>query len=161
MKALWIGLAVLGGLCLLCAGGGYWLFSRGKSLYDEGVVFAGSSFRTVAHDWNYEEFRALAAPGTQRPDREFFDDARRNLGPLKSASPGHVTAFKIRALDGDNAAFLDWTTDATFEMGEGQATLTVVGRGGTWKIYAFNVESPRLAHQADGSAQNDEPEIRR
>lgn len=161
MRTLWIGLAVLGGLCLLCAGGGYWLFSRGKSVYDDGLAFANRSFRTLAHSWSYDEFRALADPSVQDPDRAFFDDARRKLGPMISMTPGRVTAFKIRALNGDNAAFLDWTTDAQFELGEGKATLTAVGRNGTWKIYAFNVESPRLAHQADGSAQNDEPEIRR
>jgi hypothetical protein len=56
VKTLWIVLGVLGGLCLICAVGGYFLYAKVKGGFDEAGKFGDDSFRAIASNWDAKEF---------------------------------------------------------------------------------------------------------
>src|SRR5688500_9381049 len=74
MKPLWIVLGVLGGLCLICGIGGYFVFAKGKAAFDEAGTYGDASFKAIATNWDMQEFKSRLAPQvTQQNKPEVLD----------------------------------------------------------------------------------------
>jgi hypothetical protein len=162
MKVLWIVLGVLGGLCLICAGGGYFLFNKGKAVFDEAGKFGDESFRAVAANWDLGEFQKRAAPEIEKDNGKdaipnLIQRLSTQLGPLKGSFESHVTNFNAKTNNGVSYTTADWNADATFEKGPGHVTMELISRDGNWQILKFNVDSDAL--RGTGETQNDEPNL--
>lgn len=149
MKVLWIVLGVLGGLCLICAGGGYFLFSKGKGMIDEAGKFGDASLRAISANWSIDEFNKRAAPEIgQQNGKEaipaLLTKLSTKLGPLKGDFTSHLTNINAQNNNGASAIYVDWDTHANFEKGEGDVTMQLISRNGKWQILKFNVDSPAL-----------------
>jgi hypothetical protein len=159
MKVLWIVLGILGSLCLLCAGGSYFLLNKGKAVFDESGKYADESFQAIASKWDVEEFKKRAAPEIEQANGKdaipnLMSRLATQLGPIKGPFDSHLTS--VNTNNGITTA--KWNADATFEKGAGHATMELISRNGTWQILKFNVESEAL--KADpGETKNDEPNL--
>lgn len=149
MKVLWIVLGVLFGLCLICGGGGYFLFMKGKGVFDEAGKFGDDSFRAIATNWDVKEFERVAAPEiAEQSGKEaipnLMDRLSKQLGPLKGSFTSHVTSFKSQNNNGISATYADWNADATFEKGSGAVTMQLISRNGNWQVLKFDVQSTAI-----------------
>ena len=168
MKVLWIVLGVLFGLCLICAGGGYWVYSKGKGALDEAGKFGDESFRTIASSWNQQDFERLA-PDIAKDDLAKLNDLlSTKLGPLKGEFTSHVTSFNARNNNGATSIEADWNADANFEKGPGHVDMKLLKVGDKWQVQSFNVESKLLqesdtkteaAKPDEGGTKPDEPNL--
>jgi hypothetical protein len=158
MKILWIVLGVLAGVCLLCAGGGYFLFMKGKGALDEAGKFGDESFRSITASWDQSNFMSLAAPElkstVKQEEIDSYLAARKEaLGPLKSMD-SHVTSFNAQNNNGETTITAEWNATVTFEKGSGTASMQLVKHGDKWGIARFVVDSPAVAAN---QRQGDEP----
>src|SRR5579862_8028501 len=149
MKWLWIVLGVLLGLCLICGGGFYFLFSKAKGTFDEAAKFGDSSFTAIATSWDINEFNSRAAPEIAEQNGknavpELMNRLSTSLGKLKGTVSGHITNLSVKDNNGVNAEYADWKADVTFEKGPGQATMQLISRNGKWQIIKFDVVSDLL-----------------
>jgi hypothetical protein len=167
MKVLWIVLSVLGGLCLICGVGAFFLFNKGKAVFDETGKFGDDSFRAIATSWDPKEFDSRAAPEIAQQNGknaipDLLERLKSTLGPLKGGFTSHVTSFDSKNNNGVSITTATWIAQATFEKGAGSVTMDLVNRGDKWQILKFNVDSPLLtaAPTEDKSGtKNDEPNV--
>lgn len=148
MKVLWIVLGVLGGLCLLCGGCGYFAYSKGKLVFDEAGKFGDDSFTAITRTWDIQALQSRAAPEVEQQNGK---DALPNLVRLLSAKLGpmqnftsSITGINAQNNNGETSTYADWKATATFEKGTGTATMQLIKRGDKWQILKFNVESQAL-----------------
>jgi len=150
MKVLWIVLGVLACLCLLCAGGGYFIFNKGKAIFTEAAQAGDTSFQMIATTWDTKTFESLTAPEfgekyVKRAVPTLMNKYRTTLGPIKGTVSGHITSLNVRNNNGVSRSYATWTADATFEKGPGTATMDLVNENGKWLIMSFDVNSSAIA----------------
>jgi hypothetical protein len=164
MKILWIVLGVLGCLCLVCAGGGYFLYTKVRDVSDDTGKFGDESFRAIAANWNVNEFKKRAAPEIEQDNGKdaipnLMQRLSTQLGPLKGDFHSSVTNFQANNNNGVTRTTADWFADATFEKGSGHVTMELINRDGNWQILKFNVNSEALKGAPAGETKNDEPNL--
>lgn len=168
MKVLWIVLGILGGLCLICGGTGYFLFSKGRAVFDDAGKFGDESFRTIATGWDLQEFEKRAAPelaelnGT-KPLPALINTYKDKLGPMKTFT-SHVPSANT-----DNGVLTaTWIADAEFEKGPGSVSMHLIQRKDKWEILGFTIQSSLLNGVPPGGEEtppktdetkNDEPNV--
>ena len=148
MKVLWIVLGVLFGCCLLCGGGGYFLFMKGKGVLDEASKFGSDSLQTIATNYSPEDFAKVAPQAVKdnSPEKinDFLNLLKEKLGPVKGPIEGHITNINAHNNNGDSTVSADWNADATFEKGTGQVTMQLESHNGKWEVLKFDVKSEAL-----------------
>jgi hypothetical protein len=162
VKAIWIVLGILGGLCLLCGGGASLLFFKGKANADEAGSFGDQTFKTIATSWNPTSFSQLADPQIAKENGpeaipQLMQLLSSRLGPVKTFT-SHLTGINSQANTSGSYTLVDWNANATFEKSSGHVTMQLINRGQGWKVLKFDVESPALKDQS-GAAAPDEKKL--
>jgi hypothetical protein len=149
MKVLWIILGVLGGLCLICAGGGYFLFSKGKAVLDEASTYASNSLSAIGTNWSYEEFQKrgpdIVRDNGEEKIQKLLQIYQDKLGTLQDKPAGTVSSFHANSVNGASETTADWSAKAKFAKGEGTVMIHLVNRGSGWQMTEFNIQSPALS----------------
>ncbi len=161
MKVLWIVLGVIGFLCLICAGGGYYIYSQAKGFSDEAGGFADSSFKAISANWNAQELISRGDPqflgASSTKDIEMIcQAASESLGPLKSLTSS-INGLNYR----NGVKEADWHGTGIFLKAQSPIEMKVVNSGNGWKILYFNLPSAevekRFKELKDGATATEPP----
>lgn len=148
MKVVWIVLGVLLGACLICGGGAYMLFNKGKAAFDDAGKFGDTTFQEVATSWDPAVLKSKASPDLTKESSPEAIDAlmtrlSQTLGPVKTFKSS-TTGINFNSNNGESVTTVDWSADATFEKGPGTVNMKLIKRGDDWKVFNFNVHSELL-----------------
>ena len=152
MKALWIILAVLAGVGVMCSGGncvlGTRLFSKSVHISEDAQTFALESVKKLGTDWDIKELQKRASQdykptAASKVAEEFFAIAKTKLGALKSF-PGFTKVVPDKTSTSEDGVItkINFGGDAMFEKAAAGIEITVVKAGENWQISYFQVNSP-------------------
>ena|SRR5579862_5841959 len=151
MKVLWIVLGVLFGLCLLCAGGGYFVFNKAKGILTDATQSGDNSFRAIATGWDEKVFKEQATPGFAGQTGEsgiaaLAQKYKASFGPVKGAFTSHIVGINARNNNGVSQTQATWTADVTFEKGSGSVTMDLVNMNEKWLVSSLSIRSTGPSH---------------
>lgn len=151
MKVLWIVLGVLGGLCLICGGVGYFMFNKGMGVINESVAYGNESVKAIGANWSVDEFEKRAPKIVSTNGKEQMIQLmalyKEKLGTQKGDVKGDVLksgGIHAESNNGVSEVKANWSADVQFEKGPGHVTLELVSHEGKWEIMNFQIESDLL-----------------
>ena len=148
MKTVWIVLAVLAGLGLLCCRG---VLFVGRNVY-QGVVdandqadrYAKDVFRKAATNWNVEGFLPEASPEllqtvTEQGLKLQFQTYKEKYGAFNSVSDFTANSTSVNNNNGVSETIVKTRASANFDKDTAQVLMEVVKKGDQWKVKSISL----------------------
>jgi len=144
MKTVWIVLAIVLGLGLLCCGGIFLTCNRVYNALvennDAADRFAKTVIQDVGKDWNPDTLQRYASPEFTKetpPEqvKAYLAGLSKRLGPLKKVGEFTAVTTQANAINGESTVTVKTSTPtASFEKGTASVSLTVIKRNDKWSV---------------------------